>query len=106
MTFAEFQLQEFGYECMTTFWDDFSIADHFGDLAVKDTFRRSMRDFGKDYKYLTELVIVLNHKCWQHYNQGHESLSRLYHDLYFEAKDYADEHLQGEEYEYYYSITD
>ncbi len=39
MTFREF-MQENGYELQTTFWEDFSIADRFGLIAILDTFSR------------------------------------------------------------------
>lgn len=29
------------YECQTTFWKDFSIEEHFGEEAVRDTYRRA-----------------------------------------------------------------
>lgn len=106
MTFAEFQKQEFGYECVTTFWEDFSIADHFGAAAVKDTYNRAFHEWRHEYKYLTEFVIVLNHKCWQHYNNGNIQLSQLYHDLYHEANNWAYENLKGDELKYYFDTTD
>lgn len=31
-----------GYETITTFWDDFSIADRFGIAAIKDTYKRAL----------------------------------------------------------------
>lgn len=64
MTFREF-MQENGYELQTTFWNDFSIADRFGLSAVQDTFNRAFEEWKEDYKYLTELVLVLNHKIWR-----------------------------------------
>lgn len=106
MTFEQWQLQEYGYQCITTFWSDFSIADHFGIDAIKDTFKRAFDEWKSNYKYLTELVIVLNHKCWWHYDNDDEEKSKLYHDLYFEARNYALENLKDEEFEYYYNITD
>lgn len=48
----------------TTFAMDFAIAEAFGENAVKDTYRRAMRGWKDNYKYLTELVIVLNHRIW------------------------------------------
>ena len=54
-----------GYETFTTFWQDFSIADRFGVAAIKDTFTRAFNEWKHDYKYLTELVMVLNWKIWQ-----------------------------------------
>ena len=32
------------YECQTTFWQDFTIADKFGLEAVKDTYRRAKEE--------------------------------------------------------------
>ena len=49
-----------GYKPMTTFYEEFSIADNFGASAVKDTYKRAFRNWKDDYKYLTELVMVLN----------------------------------------------
>lgn len=65
MTFEQFIKQEIGYECKTTFWMDFSIADRFGIAAVKDTFKRAFKEWRTNVVYLTELVLVLNHKMWQ-----------------------------------------
>ena len=61
MTFREFMLEN-GYELQTTFWNDFSIADRFGLSAIQDTFNRAFKEWKENYKYLTELVLVLNHK--------------------------------------------
>ena len=106
MTFAEFQMQTFGYECITTFWDDFTIADRFGIAAIKDTYKRSFDGWKHDYKYITELAIVLNHKCWSHYENNNEEVSKVYSDLYYKVRDWACSHLKGAEFEYYYRITD
>lgn len=93
------------YECKTTFWEDFSIADAFGVAAVKDTFNRAFAEWKDNYVYLTELVMVLNHKCWHHYEKNQE-LSKLYAELFYKAEDYAYENLKDEELNYYYRITD
>jgi hypothetical protein len=94
-----------GYEMTTTFWEDFSIADRFGVDAIKDTFERAFNEWKGNYVYLTELVIVLNHKIWQHY-ENRESLARLYQDLWEKADDYACNNLKGEELSFFYRITD
>lgn len=106
MTFREWQKQEFGYDCITTFWEDFSIADRFGMDAVKDTFNRAFKEWRSNYKYLTELVIVLNHRCWMHFEKGNRKYSDLYSALYYEAKDYALDNLTGDEFKYFFDITD
>lgn len=89
----------------TTFWMDFSIADRFGDDAIRDTFNRAFREWKHDYMYLTDLVIVLNHKIFQWYEKD-EARARLYDELYSKANDYAWEHLKGEEQNYFYRMTD
>lgn len=93
-------------EFSTTFWQDFSIADRFGEDAVKDTFKRAFNEWKSDYRYLTDLVMVVNHKCWEHYENGNQKLSQLYSDLYYKADGYACEHLKGEEASYYFRVTD
>lgn len=106
MTFAEYQLENFGYECCTTFFEDFSIADKFGISAVKDTFNRAFKEWKDNYKYLTELAIVTNFLCWRHHEAGNNELSKLYSDYYYKVRDYACKHLKGAEFDYYYRITD
>ena len=95
-----------GYKPKTTFYEDFSIADRFGVSAVRDTYRRGLiaaEAFG--YDYLTEFVMVLNWKIWEHF-ESNEPLARVYNDLWEEASIYAQEHLEGEELAYYYRTTD
>lgn len=93
-------------EFTTTFWQDFSIADVFGIDAVKDTYKRAFEEWKSDYRYLTDLVVVVNHKCWQHYENGNTELSQLYSDLYYKADAYALDNLKGEELDYYFKVTD
>ena len=70
-----------GKEFQTTFWEDFTIADAFGDDAIKDTYKRTKEEWNDDRIYGTELSMVLNHKCWQHYNNGDIIFSKLYSEL-------------------------
>lgn len=94
-----------GYKPITTFWQDFSIAENFGVEAVKQTFEIALNEWKGNYKYLTELVMVLNHKIWQWYERNGE-LGRLYNDLWKEADNYATKFLKGKELEYFYEILD
>ena len=96
---------DFGYEAKTTFWQDFSIADRFGIDAVKDTYKRAMENWKNNYVYLTELVMVLNHKIWQYY-EDYPALADVYNELWGEADDYAVNHLKGKELTYFYETTD
>ena len=104
MTFKEF-MQENGYELQTTFWEDFSIADRFGLAAVLDTFNRAFREWKGDYKFLTELTLVLNHKIWQYY-ENRPDMAVLYNPLWEQADQYAKENLKGNELSYYWEVTD
>lgn len=104
MTFNEF-MRENGYEVQTTFWDDFSIADHFGLPYIQSTFDRAFKEWKEDYEYLTELALVLNHKIWQHYKQKPE-YAALYKTLWKQADQYAVENLKDDELSYYYEVTD
>ena len=94
-----------GYVLTTTFWEDFTIADHFGADAIKDTFERAFNEWKGNFVYLTELVIVLNHKIWQHY-QKNDAYAELYNDLWEKADNYACNNLKGEELSHFYRITD
>lgn len=93
------------YECKTTFWMDFSIADRFGIAAVRDTFKRAFQEWKGNTVYLTELVMVLNHKIWQHYERN-ERLAEVYNDLWEQASTYAETNLTGEDLDYYFRTTD
>ena len=94
-----------GYKPITTFYEDFSIADMFGPAAIKDTYNRAFKEWKSDYQYLTELVMVLNWKIWEYYEIDDE-YAHLYNDLWAEADGYAVDNLKGAELTYFYDITD
>lgn len=104
MTFSEL-MAENGYKTITTFWEDFSIADRFGIPAVIDTYKRAFNEWKSNYKYLTELVMVLNYKIWNLYKTN-EALARVYEDLFHQADNYALDNLKGGELGYYLDTTD
>ena len=56
-----------GYEPITTFWQDFSIADKLGINDIEETYECIKSEWKDDFKYWTELCLVLNHKIWQWY---------------------------------------
>ena len=94
-----------GYKPMTTFYEDFSIADMFGASAVKDTYKRAFKEWKSDYKYLTELIMVLNWKIFEYYNKN-DTLAQIYNTLFREADEWAYNNLKGEELTYYLVTTD
>jgi len=94
-----------GYEMKTTFWEDFTIADSFGVEAIRDTYARAFEEWKKNIEYITELVIVLNHKIWQWYEKD-EKIARVYNDLYEELDNWVFENFNEEEIQYFLKITD
>ncbi len=94
-----------GYETKTTFYLDFSIADRFGIAAVKDTYNRAFKEWKDNHEYLTELVMVLNWKVWEHYGNN-DDLATTYNDLWMAADSYACNNLVGEELNYFLRVTD
>ena len=83
----------------------FSIADKFGVEAIKDTYKRVFQEWKYDYKYITELAMVLNWKLWRWYGKNDE-LSMLYDSLWKEIDGWCIDNLKGKELEYYYKTTD
>ena len=95
-----------GYQPKTTFWMDFSIADKFGKGAVLDTYKRAFEGWKNDVVYLTELVMVLNWKLWEHHDAGNTTLAETYDKLWSEADEYAMDNLSGDDLDYYLRTTD
>ncbi len=95
-----------GYKPLTTFYEDFSIADRFGAKAIQDTYKRGLKSAAfMGYKELTEFVMVLNWKIHEHYGRN-DAYAELYMKLWEKASDFANEHLEGEEAHYYYRTID
>lgn len=93
-----------GYETITTFWADLTIAEAYGLDAVRDTYNRVKTAWAGNYKYWTEFVLCLNHKIWAYY-QTNEPLARLYDELWRAADAIAAE-WTGEAAEHYFNVTD
>lgn len=94
----------FGYTQISTFYEDFSIADHFGIDAIKDTYKRAFKEWKNDTKMITELDMVLNWKSWEHAERV--DYCNLYADLYYELRDWCFENLKGDDLTYYIKTTD
>ena len=96
---------ENGYEIKTTFWEDFSIADKLGVGAIRDTYNRAFEEWKNNYVYLTELVLVLNHKIWQLY-ESNEDVAREYDKLWRKCCQHIEDNFTGEDLAYYYEVID
>lgn len=97
--------EQTGYKPMTTLYMDFSIADKFGVKAIKSTYDRAFLSWKSNYKYITELAMVLNWKCWRWY-QVNDDYSKLYTELFQKLDEWIFNNLKGEELDYYISTTD
>lgn len=75
----EAQCELIGHEPITTFWMDFTIAENFGETAIRDTYKRAVKEWGEDVEYMAELTLVLNWKIWDLYKTK-EITARLYTD--------------------------
>lgn len=96
-----------GYKPVTTFWDDFSIAEHFGEDAVILSFYDTFNLYRDNVIYITELSMVLNHKGWHYYvGEKNKTLSDIYFKLWEKVDQYCVENLKGEDSEYYFRVTD
>lgn len=96
-----------GYKPITTYYQDFSIADNFGLEAIQETYDTVMKE-KPGYKEFTEFTMALNWKIWEHHRtEGDESKKAILYDkLWREAADYAVNNLKDEELSYYYRTTD
>lgn len=94
-----------GYQPKTTFWQDFTIADAFGEDAIKDTYKRAFNEWQNDVEYLTELALVLNWKIWS-WHETNEAYGRLYDALWHTCDAWCMENLKGDDLAYYLKTTD
>lgn len=106
MTWKEYQKQEFNFDVQTTFWEDFDDADQIGVKAVKDLYRDAFEYAKTNYKFLTELSLVLNYRLWMHYDEGNQKLAKVYDEKWCKCHDYALRTLKGDEYQFYFNATD
>ena len=114
-----------GYTMFTTFWDDFAIAERMGIMvkngqyvrtdvnrgivAIEDTFNRAFKEWKTNYKYLTELVMVLSWKSSRFSSPPTadiEEYSELYAKLFTQARHWALDNLKDEALTYFLETTD
>lgn len=102
--FEQFMQSE-GKERKTTFFNDLSFAEWFGETSVIDTYNAVMREWKDDINYMCEWVISLNQKIWQH-SSTNKNLAELYYALWRRADNYCCKHFEGEELDTYYDYID
>lgn len=104
------------YERKTTYTADFSIAEWCvsveGMSAIASTLRNALTNWRDNIEFFAEIIIVLNMKSWEHAARGNKEYSKMYSELYLDAKclyfDWFDENHEdhSKAVEYYYQFVD
>ena len=90
MKISKWNIEDYcGYKPITTFWEDFSVADAFGDYAIKETYKKAFDSWKTDYKYLTNIEIA-----------------KVYNELWEKLENYCYKNLKGEELSYFIKTID
>lgn len=83
-------MAESGYERFTTFSSDLTIAELMGgQKAIEETFNRVVKEWKDDVKYFTEFTMALNIKAWESHERGNDTLTNIYSQLYYNAREFA-----------------
>lgn len=95
------------YQPKYTFYADLSIAECFGIESIKDTIKRVLKEWMGSIEAITEFVMCVNHKSWEHADRN-EELQEVYTNLYYEVQDKVLKHYENDSnaLSYYYRITD
>lgn len=85
--------------CEYTFYTDFQIAERFGHEAIKDTYKRVLKEWIDNPAAWGEVVCALNWRLWDLYETD-EPTARLYERLWMEAYDlgWKNAEKRGDEY--------
>lgn len=93
-----------------TFWEAFDNAEETGPdtiIAIAGILYLRWRDHIKE---LTDFVMVVNHKSWNHHDMGNSGLCSLYADLYYKyyekAINYLEENNREEDLRYFIRTLD
>lgn len=107
MIYEDFLAQFTDWRPKTLYWQRFSIAEEYGKEEIENVYKEIFKEAKRDYKKLTELVMVLNHKTFQHCkNLIYSTSCEVYASLYKTTAKYACNHLTGDELRYYLDVTD
>lgn len=97
-----------GYKQISTFYEDFGIAEYFGVDEIKDTYETAFKTWKDNVEMITELCMVLNWKSWEHADGivASGDLCKLYIDLYYKLRNWCIDNLKGEDLTYFLRTTD
>lgn len=100
-----------GYTPKTTYWDQFTHAESQETekeavKVIKALYKMLLVEAKPNVKHFTELVMVLNHKCWAHARVSQNLVGKAYSDLYQKAWDLGLNHYKDEELNYLIETLD
>lgn len=81
-----FQMKAPPVEVEFTFYQDFQIADKFGESGIRDTYKRVKQEWIEDPAAWGEVVCALNWRIWDLYKTN-DKLAEVYQELWREAND-------------------
>ena len=88
------------------FWQDFTIADAYGEAAIRDTYKRAFEGWKDNVEYFASLVMTLNHRIWLHYENGNEAFTNLYNELWEKAYNWGLDNYKDEDAAYFIDFLD
>jgi hypothetical protein len=83
------------YRRLSTFIFDISLAESYELDDLSKTLSKIINSCKNDIKLFAELILVLNHKAWQHDYIGTYHYSMLYSQLYYMVKELYFEWYEG-----------
>ena len=88
------------------FWQDFTIAEASGVKAIRDTYNRAFKGWKNNVEYFASLVMTLNHKIWRHYEEGNETLTDIYNELWEKSYYWGLDNYKDEDAAYFIDFLD
>ena len=94
-----------GFEFESTFWEEFSIAESYGEKGIREHFDLVFPQWKDNLKYIMELVQVLNLKVAVWFGKD-DDLGMTYDELCHKADSYVFENYSKEDLQTYIHTLD
>ena len=78
------------------FWQAFTEAEEDGEATVVTIASILYQRWRDDIEELTDLVMIINHKSWDHYRNGNAKYQEVYTELYYKYYEKALDYLEKE----------
>ena len=89
-----------GYKPHTTFYVDFSLSDPYGIVAITETYNRLFEESKNNVVHITELVLVLQWKIYEHYDNN-KILTKFYQSMWEVTDNWCRNNLKGNDLKYF-----